>query len=71
MGGKSQDVPTLAFQGTTHFKVKAFSSATHVICGMLSLLTSTKQFLVTLEPIVALLAMKASPIQRCIRVIMV
>jgi hypothetical protein len=36
MGGESQDAPTLAFQGTTHFKVKAFSSATHVICGMLS-----------------------------------
>jgi hypothetical protein len=63
MGGESQYVVTLAFQGTTHFKVKAFSSATHVICGMLSLLISANQFLPTLKPIVALLAMKASPIR--------
>jgi hypothetical protein len=42
MVGESQDVLTLAFQGITHFKVKASSSVTHVICGMRFLLTNTK-----------------------------
>jgi hypothetical protein len=38
MGGGSQGVLILVRRDTTHFKAKAFSFATHVICGILSLL---------------------------------
>jgi hypothetical protein len=53
----------LVIHDTTHFKAKAFSFATHVICGMLSLLMPTKRFLGILSGMVALQTMKASPIQ--------
>jgi hypothetical protein len=46
-----------------NFEVKAFSFATHVICGMLSLPMQVRTFLGTLEPTAALQTMKAFPIQ--------
>jgi hypothetical protein len=71
MGGENQGVPTSVFHDTMHFKVNAFYFATHVICGILSLLMKERRILGFLEYIRALETMRASPIRPHFAVIMV
>jgi hypothetical protein len=61
----------MALHGAMYFKVKAFSFATTVICGMLSLPMHIGTFLGTPELTAARQTIKASPIQLHFAVIIV